>query len=247
MIRPLARIPWARVLAEAVLIVASVLLAFGIEAWWSEGAERRAEIELLRDLRTDFAANDQRLEGHLGFHGLLASSTSVLLDSISNRPSGAEALVPDSAIGSILTSPTYDPLTSTLDAALASGDVDLLRHAPVREALADWSRVSEDLRSSETAVRDVVHNHVVPLLAEQVSLAHAFDNVVAWSLGDAAARSALSGSQRVRASSELEGAVGLYLFNARFVARDLARLDTIQADILGAIDVGLDELGGGSF
>ena len=43
-------IPWLRVLIEGVVIVGSILLAFGIDTWWEGRQERsqvRAELEAL--------------------------------------------------------------------------------------------------------------------------------------------------------------------------------------------------------
>ncbi len=37
------QVPWLRVLVEGVVIVGSILLAFGIDAWWKGREERRAE------------------------------------------------------------------------------------------------------------------------------------------------------------------------------------------------------------
>ncbi len=36
------QIPWLRVFVEGVVIVGSILLAFGLQAWW-EGRQERAE------------------------------------------------------------------------------------------------------------------------------------------------------------------------------------------------------------
>ena len=36
------QIPWLRVFVEGVVIVGSILLAFGIDAWW-DGVQERAE------------------------------------------------------------------------------------------------------------------------------------------------------------------------------------------------------------
>ena len=36
-------IPWLRVFAEGAVIVVSILLAFGIDAWW-EGRQERASL-----------------------------------------------------------------------------------------------------------------------------------------------------------------------------------------------------------
>ncbi len=217
----------------------SILLAFGIEAWWSQRIEHQAELALLSDLRADFTANNDRLSEQLAFHQLLVNSAESFLSEIRARPAGSQVAIPDSVLASVLPSPTYDPLTATLDAALASGDIELIASPEVRESLADWRRVTADLRASELAVRDVVHNRIVPLLSQQVRLADGFENVVEWSVGDPTARAALSGTQAVRITSQLEGAVALHLFNARFVARDLAQLSGLQHDILDAIDAAL--------
>jgi hypothetical protein len=41
------KIPWGRILAEGILIVVSILLAFSIEAWWARRGERRDEVDAL--------------------------------------------------------------------------------------------------------------------------------------------------------------------------------------------------------
>lgn len=46
------RISWTRIAAESLAIVVSILLAFGIEAWWSGHQERLDERALLEELRT---------------------------------------------------------------------------------------------------------------------------------------------------------------------------------------------------
>jgi len=45
------QIPWRRVFVEGGVIVGSILLAFGIDAWWERRQEREREIVALRDWR----------------------------------------------------------------------------------------------------------------------------------------------------------------------------------------------------
>ena len=47
-------IPWTRVFLEGAVIVASILLAFGIEAWWDGRQERAEERDALEALAADF-------------------------------------------------------------------------------------------------------------------------------------------------------------------------------------------------
>ena len=51
------KLPWKRLAAEAIAIVASILLAFAIDAAWDERNERMEEKEVLRSLQLEFEAN----------------------------------------------------------------------------------------------------------------------------------------------------------------------------------------------
>ena len=50
-------IQWKRLSVEAAAIVASILLAFSIDAWWAEQKDRRAESEILSRLHEEFTLN----------------------------------------------------------------------------------------------------------------------------------------------------------------------------------------------
>ena len=58
-------IPWTRILAEGGAIVASILLAFWIEAWWNEKQERQAELDYLIALQKDFSETRVSLENQI--------------------------------------------------------------------------------------------------------------------------------------------------------------------------------------
>lgn len=54
------QIPWKRVSVEAVAIVGSILLAFGVQAWWDERLERIDEAEQIGGLHAEFTENIER-------------------------------------------------------------------------------------------------------------------------------------------------------------------------------------------
>ncbi len=56
------KVPWTRVLLEGAVIVLSVLLAFGIQAWWDDLSEAREETRLLRAVLEEARANQAMLE-----------------------------------------------------------------------------------------------------------------------------------------------------------------------------------------
>ena len=57
--------PWKRIAVEAATIVASILLAIAIDAWWQNRQVRVDEQEVLVGLRAEFAANRETLARHL--------------------------------------------------------------------------------------------------------------------------------------------------------------------------------------
>ncbi len=55
------KIHWKRIGIEAAAIVASILLAFAIDAWWSSKSEQARTEELLRALEVEWASDLQRV------------------------------------------------------------------------------------------------------------------------------------------------------------------------------------------
>lgn len=152
------QIPWVRLVAEAVAIVASILLAFAIDATWSGQEERQREQELLAALRSDFARNQELLAiaraEHEG-HRLAASEFLTLSD-----PGGASATsdVPDAVLLGLVSWYTYDPVLGSLNSAIASGQLSLIRDHQLRVALAGWVDSVDDLLESEVVDRGHAHD-----------------------------------------------------------------------------------------
>ena len=61
------------------VIVASILLAFGIEAWWGERLEREEEQRLLVALLEESQDTLQQIERNVSFHTALIASANALL------------------------------------------------------------------------------------------------------------------------------------------------------------------------
>ena len=59
-------IPWFRIFAEGFVIVVSILLAFGIDAWWDERQEAARRDALVESLRSDFQTTRTRLAESIG-------------------------------------------------------------------------------------------------------------------------------------------------------------------------------------
>lgn len=73
-----APIPWTRIAAEGVAVVASILLAFAIDARWDSTLEGREEQELLTNLHRESGENRTQLGVRIRNHERLARGASAL-------------------------------------------------------------------------------------------------------------------------------------------------------------------------
>lgn len=131
-------------LIEAVVIIASILLAFAIDAGWDEWIDRRDERAMLEALVPEFEANLAEAAGVIAVHerngrliGLAHART----------PRRTSELPPDSVSATLhaLASPrTFDAIRGTLDALIGSGQLELIRDPELVRALTVYLNLVED-------------------------------------------------------------------------------------------------------
>ncbi len=137
-------IPWKRLTVEAAAIVASILLAFAIDAWWDDFQQRKQTHTLLIDLEAVLADNvrliDENIELVNKFQGFLKHFITVESD-------GAALISPEltfDTLESIWRPVTTPNNNSILIAKFDSANVDLSIHPLLQDAIAEWrSEVSE--------------------------------------------------------------------------------------------------------
>ena len=94
-------IPWKRLTAEAIAIVASILLAFWIDAWWEQRVETNSTIAHLQAFELELADNAERLDVAikdvtLGLRSL-SSAIKILSDSdIEHLPESIQSTIGES-------------------------------------------------------------------------------------------------------------------------------------------------------
>jgi hypothetical protein len=73
------KVPWARIGVEGLAIVASILLAFSIDAWWGERQQQDAERAMLQALLDDLRAKQVLLADMNRFNSAIVASAETLL------------------------------------------------------------------------------------------------------------------------------------------------------------------------
>ena len=129
---------WGFLIVEAILIIASILAAFAIEAWWSDRQEDARRVELLSALREDFTATARALDSAIESARNDAARTGGYLDAIAE---GDEAMGRDSllylldGVGAIT---FFEPPTASYRAAASTGDLDLIRTPDLLRAFTEF-------------------------------------------------------------------------------------------------------------
>ena len=163
------RVPWSRNLTEGVLIVVSILLAFGIEAWWAGYIERKDEVEALGYLREDFVETNQRMTSTSESHRRVFESSVRLL-----HMTGPTSLVRvnestvDVLLMDLLEAPMIFPVTATLDALMGSGRLDIISSSELRRELAAWSAAMDSLLEIEREAKVQMDQRFLPLIWDHV-------------------------------------------------------------------------------
>jgi hypothetical protein len=142
-----------KLLAEATVIVGSILLAFGIEASWSERQERAEEAEALVSLEAEFAANLVQIDTVIARHVTGRELTEMLVEL-----SEAEIRALDqSTVSEIMLATanpwTFDPVLGTTDALVGAGRLGILRDPELREALTTFKNFLEDAEEDVAVVQ----------------------------------------------------------------------------------------------
>lgn len=236
----ISRDRWLILAAEGAAIVVSILLAFAIDAWWDERAERKQEAALLAGLLADFRASQTHLESWLAGNRVVERTTTELLERIRTAGRNAPITVLGEHIIGAISTPTYSPTDSTLRAAISSGQVELIRDHDLRKELALWDQLLADTVEDEILIREIVVHRIIPVLSEQVRLGYLleFDPVVNLFLGEP--ESITREPIGLRADPKLEAAVAERLFHTTFVVQGLDDLYQSQARILELLEEQLD-------
>ncbi len=218
---------WRRIAIESMAVVLSILLAFAIDAYWDRYQDRLRERQLLGDLLTDFQESRPGLVARVELAQRMARNNRLFVDRISAHHGQHPLAIPDSLVLGALGGPTYEPNTNALDAAMNSGEIELISNKEIRAQLAHWSRLLLDTREDEIEVRRLTNEQLVPTLGKAVDLGPYYPELLTWSLGQPV--TGLPGQVEFRPTPEISSLLSLRNFYMQFAADDLA-------DLLEALD-----------
>lgn len=161
---------------EGVVIVASILLAFSLEAWWAERGDRMEETELLQNLQVEFLAAGTQLDRYTVFHEVTLGSLDTILLALREAQASGRRLaeVPTIHLSRALINPTFDPRMGTLEGIVHSGKGAVLRSHELQNRLASWPGLLAEAKEEEVRIDRLLMDHLGPALRSEadISAAH---------------------------------------------------------------------------
>lgn len=155
-----------RNLREMVVIVLSILIAFGIDANWDEYRDAQIERRVLGGLHDDFAANLSLIDEGTASHRRVVRAAQVIL-----RATGPEARPYDGLkrdLGAANALWMTNVRTGALNAVIASGQLALISDESLRQALASWPDQVADFQEEEEIGATQVFEWLHPFLRDRV-------------------------------------------------------------------------------
>lgn len=161
------------VIVDALVIVTSILLAFGLDAWWASQQSHAERDELMAALLSEFDASVQEFERVDSRNREVIVAADSLLSFYNSE---VELLVPSGLLANIVLVATMDPPTGTLNAMLSSGDIRLIPTQELKSLLAAWPAILSDVIEEEQATAKFVDEQLIPHLATVTELGPVFEN-----------------------------------------------------------------------
>ena len=163
-------IPWKRLTAEGGAIVASILIAFAIDAWWQDRTERIIEVQYLQaihedllnslDLLDEDEAVQQRQVGYL--------ESLLLTDSDTSYSDELRRWIDDG----LFNVGTYQPQSSALRDLESSGQSQVIRNPDIRRILASVRQRMDGLEIAQRDFQLAQQTLIDPFLVDNFNLSH---------------------------------------------------------------------------
>jgi hypothetical protein len=198
-------IPWKRILVEATAIVASILLAFAIDAWWQDRTERIVEVQYLEALREDLLTSLDILDHDEASQRRQVEYLESLLLANGETPYSDELrLWIDDGLFNV---GTYQPQISALQDLEVSGQTRIIQNPNLRRVLASVRQKIDDMEVTNRDFQLSQQMLIDPFLVDNFNLAKLMLNRVADSKTDLAVLGTSDFQSRVAFKISLRGEV----------------------------------------
>jgi hypothetical protein len=153
-----------RLFLEGAVIIASILLAFAIEAGWAEFRESQEASDLLQSIREDVVATQAEVAKQSGISEGLVIRARTLLDTLASSKSPDQLREGLLTLGSIFVYHSWSPVDHTYAEAVNSGRLQLIEDHNLRIALAQYEAQIQGLSRVYASVEVQYYSQLEPFM-----------------------------------------------------------------------------------
>ena len=163
---------WARLGAELLVILVGILLALAVDSGWDRRQDERRAGVYLEQLRAELTVTSDDVERALAREsGVLSSAERVLRGVYEPQLPPADSLT--GWLARMFTSSSFIPTTSTVEALVATGDIQLVNDDRLRTEIVRYKQASEQLVRT-FGIQDELLIQTVQRIGTRVSLPRLF-------------------------------------------------------------------------
>lgn len=155
---------------EGTVIVASILIAFAVDASWENYQESTIEKRILMELFDEFNLANSRITASLTEIENVIAASLELLEYMGPEASDLSEDAIVEFIGRIMNLNTIEVPSSVLDSVIATGQFRLISNNAIKKALSEWPALVSDVRENHEWHRLEADEVLAPYFAEYISL-----------------------------------------------------------------------------
>jgi len=156
---------------ESILIVLSILLAFWIDAWWSDKQKREDESLVLTSVLTEFLGWQDTVEGQHIFLTAVRKSSKTLLDLTFGHDPDLSGEAIDALLADLLWD--IDPAlysAPVLKSMTSNGALNIVTNPDLRRDLVQWSIRLDRIKERAERSNKFYENRLMPFMESSTSM-----------------------------------------------------------------------------
>jgi len=165
-------VPWLRIAVEGAVIVVSILLAFGIDAWWQSAELKREVAQELQSVGRELRRNQNLLEFQIDMSERIVRGSDAVLALMDAGGRAPSVSVPDTLAFLVHTWLTFDPSLGALDALVASGRLAAIPDPETRLRLSGLRAFIEDAGDLQLPTRGLYYDQMLPIISQEAAYDH---------------------------------------------------------------------------
>lgn len=153
-------ISWLRIFAESVAIIASILIAFGINTAWEYRGAVEEEREILIGLESEFVDLLSRLQNLTEYN---RRGVQLIEQFLSDERASMDLQTIEEMLGNLIAVNVLDQ-GGALDSLMASGRLERIRDHDIRFRLSKFPDYMEDIHTNDLSFREFALHEIAPFL-----------------------------------------------------------------------------------